>query len=155
MKRDGNFADLALGVASDEKDVITLPQNQTPRPKKDSGEIQNYMRSARRFCSQNAGSVAWNLSFRLEVAKPPEGLWPGVLLFYDLGFNGSPNLPEPLLACQGRVCLASSGCQIPEGHVLGLAEGIIWRMRFWRVWHEKARGVPTFMMAGCRCRNAN
>src|SRR4051812_40177696 len=34
MKGDGNLADLALGVASDEKDVITLPQNQTPRPKK-------------------------------------------------------------------------------------------------------------------------
>src|SRR3954447_21523545 len=124
MKGYGNLADLALGVASDEKDVITLPQNQLLVLKKDNGAIQNYMRSARRSCSQNAGSVAWNLSFRLEVAKPPEGLWPGVLLFYDLGFNGSPKLPEPLLAFQGRVCLASLGCQIPEGHVPGLARGV-------------------------------
>src|SRR3954466_14016423 len=124
MKGDRNLADLALGVASDEKDVITLPQNQLLVLKKDSGEIQNYMRSARRSCSQNAGSVAWNLSFPAEVAKPPEGLWPGVLLFYDLAFNGSPNLPEPLLACQGRVCLASLGWEIREGHVPGLARGV-------------------------------
>src|SRR4029077_11787611 len=40
---------------------------------------------------------------------------------YLIGVNGTQNVTEPLLACQGRVCLAGAGCQIPEGH--GLTAG--------------------------------
>src|ERR1043166_6393347 len=106
MKWNGNLADLALGIAGDEKDVVALPQNQSPSSRgEDSDAIPdcNYDRPA--VLSPGYWVRSLEPQNRWEVAKPPQGLWPELL--QNLGINGPQNLPEPLLACQGRVCLGS------------------------------------------------
>src|SRR3954471_765604 len=121
MKGDGDLADLALGVAGDEEDVVALPQNQSSsspvRGQLCDPRVQ--LRSARRSYSRSLDPVAWNLRAGRRSRNLHRAC--GQNIYNNLGINGSQNLPEPLLACQGRVRLWISGCQIPKGHVPGLS----------------------------------
>src|SRR3954454_2423573 len=86
MKGNGNLADLALGVASDEKDVITFPQSQSSsspvRGQLCDPRVQ--LRSARRSYSRYTGFRSLESQNRWEVTKPPQGLWPELLQDWGL-----------------------------------------------------------------------
>src|SRR3954453_13785071 len=75
MKGNGDLADLALGVASDEKDVITFPQSQSSSSPV-RGQLRDprvQLRSARRSYSRYSGFRSLESQHRWEVTKPPQG----------------------------------------------------------------------------------